>query len=127
MLIDAATTSIELQYYIWETDASGLLLLEDVLCAADRGVQVRIIVDDLHLRSHHHGKAAVDAHSNISLRTYRAFSGGSGQLRHAVEFVTHFDNLDHRMHNKMLIVDGQFAIVGGRNLADGHFGLSDKT
>lgn len=125
MLISEATAAIEAQYYIWEADASGLLLLDDVLRAADRGVQVRIIVDDLHLRSHHHGKAAVDSHPNISLRTYRPFSAGSGPLRQAVEFVAHFENLDHRMHNKLLVVDNERAVVGGRNLADGHFGLSD--
>lgn len=124
-LIDAAVISIDAQYYIWEMDASGLLMLEHVFSAADRGVQVRIIVDALHIRSHHHFRAAIDAHPNVSLRTYRAFAEGSSNFEQAIEFARDFEHLDHRMHNKLLVIDGNEAIVGGRNIADGHYGLSD--
>ncbi len=120
-LVDSADRSLDLQYYLWYGDPSGLLLLHHVLEAADRGVRVRILLDDmLYLK----GKATladIGDHPNIEVRIFHPWaSKGVGR---AFEFVGSMTRLNHRMHNKLLIADGQMAILGGRNVGDHYFGL----
>ena len=122
--IDSASGSIELQTFLWFFDLAGALVLDHLLSAADRGVQVRILIDDTFLVSQDEMLLALARHPNIEYRVYNPFK------RRADELVTRqllnlaeFGRLDHRMHNKAMVVDNHVAIVGGRNLADEYFGL----
>ena len=130
-LIDSARHSIDVQYYLWYGDASGRLLMKRVLDAADRGVKVRMLVDDLNTVISDATTVVVrddvagwlDAHPNLELRVFnpwrdRAFAGRVG------ESVAQMGRVNHRMHNKSLIVDNQAAILGGRNLGDEYLGVN---
>jgi putative cardiolipin synthase len=127
-MIDSATRSLDLQYYLWYDDASGTLLSEAVLRAADRGVHVRVLVDDL--LSSGSGdviSAAANAHPNVQLRLFNPWQNRStGPVGRAAEFLGQMDRLNSRMHNKLTIADNRVAIVGGRNLGDHYFGLGHR-
>ncbi len=124
--LQAATRSIDLQTFIWEDDKVGTALVTEVLAAADRGVQVRVILDDSFLAHADAMLHALSEHPNIRHRIYNplAVRYGGGALRE-IENLSDFDRINHRMHNKLLIVDGRVAIVGGRNQADEYFGLKE--
>jgi len=125
-MLQAATNSIDLQTFIWEDDKVGTALVSEVLAAADRGVQVRVILDDSFL-AHADGMLhALSEHTNIRYRIYNplAVRYGGNALRE-LENLYDFDRINHRMHNKLLLVDGRVAIVGGRNQADQYFGLKE--
>jgi cardiolipin synthase C len=122
-----ATASLDIQTYIWHADLTGRLLARHALRAADRGVHVRILVDDLDARAKNQGFAALDAHPSIEVRLYNAMASRRGLLGRAAEFGTGFKRLNHRMHNKSWIVDNRIALVGGRNLGDEYFDASDTT
>lgn len=130
MLIDSAKHSIDVQYYVWFGDAAGSLLAKWLLDAADRGVRVRILVDDLNtvlrdaatVKMRDHVVAWLDAHPNFEIRLFnpwtdRALAGRVGESLVAAERV------NQRMHNKAIIVDNQAAILGGRNIGDEYMGL----
>jgi putative cardiolipin synthase len=123
----AATRSLDIQTYIWHADLTGRLLARQALMAADRGVRVRILVDDLDARAKNDGFAALDAHPMIEVRLYNPLATRSGKLRKAGEFATGFSRLNHRMHNKSWIADNRIALVGGRNLGDEYFDAHDGT
>jgi putative cardiolipin synthase len=123
----AATRSLDIQTYIWHADLTGKLLARQALMAADRGVHVRILADDLDARAKNAGLAALDAHPLIEVRLYNPLASRSGKLAMAGEFSTGFKRLNHRMHNKSWIADGRIALVGGRNLGNEYFGASDGT
>lgn len=123
----AANTSLDIQTYIWHADLTGKLLARQALMAADRGVKVRILVDDLDARAKNAGFAALDAHPFIEVRLYNPMASRSGTLRKVGEFSTGFKRLNHRMHNKSWIADNRIALVGGRNLGDEYFDASDET
>jgi putative cardiolipin synthase len=124
-LADHATTSIDVQYFIWQSDATGNLLFDRLLRAADRGVRVRLLVDDIWLAANDEVIAAIDNHPNFDIKIFNPTYS-----RHAVagflEFMTYFQELNRRMHNKLFIVDNRMAIVGGRNIGNPYFGLSEK-
>ena len=130
-LIDSARHSLDLQYYVWWGDESGNLLMKRVIDAADRGVKVRLILDDLStiLRDETHpelrdGAAAlVDAHPNIEIRLFNAWRARSMPGRVA-ELIGRSDRINHRMHNKLLVADNRAAVIGGRNIGNEYFGLS---
>jgi len=123
-LIDTATTSIDAQYFIWKNDAVGSLLLERVLQAADRGVRVRLLIDDSFLSGEDEVMLAVDTHPNVEMRIFNPFQvRSSSMLARFIENLNDFERTNHRMHNKLLISDGKAAIVGGRNIADEYFGF----
>ena len=109
-LVRHARRSIDLQYYIWHDDVTGRLLAREVVAAADRGVRVRILLDDLDARSHDAWLAAADAHPNIAVRVFNPFAARHGVLRKLGEAFTAFSRLNHRMHNKNLIADNRVAI-----------------
>ncbi|WP_162435422.1 phospholipase D family protein [Pseudoxanthomonas koreensis] len=121
----AATRSLDIQTYIWHDDLTGRMLARLALQAADRGVRVRILADDLDARAKNTGLAALDAHPHIEVRLYNPMASRSGTLRKAGEFGTGFKRLNHRMHNKSWIADGRMALVGGRNLGNEYFAASD--
>ena len=133
-LIDSAQHSLDLQYYAWWGDESGVLLMSRVVEAAGRGVQVRLIVDDLTTnflvkaaqeRLSDSGLAIVDAHPNIQVRLFNPWRQRSivGQLLESIE---HLDRVNQRMHNKLLIADNRAVILGGRNIGNEYFGLSPE-
>src|SRR4249919_454500 len=121
-----AVRSLDIQTYIWHADMTGKMLAQRALAAADRGVQVRILIDDLDARAKNAGFAALDAHPNIEVRLFNPFASRSGGLRRIGEFGTGFRRLNHRMHNKSWIVDNRVALVGGRNLGNEYFGADEN-
>jgi putative cardiolipin synthase len=121
-----AGRSLDVQTYIWHTDLTGQYLAARLLDAADRGVKVRLLVDDLDARDHHYGFAALDAHQNISVRMFNPFASRAGSVSFMLEAMGSFSRINRRMHNKTWIADNRIAIVGGRNLGDEYFGASDE-
>jgi putative cardiolipin synthase len=121
-----AGRSLDVQTYIWHNDLTGLALAAALLAAADRGVQVRLLLDDMDARAKNYGLAALDAHPNIEVRLFNPLASRSGAMSMGVEFLGGFGRLNHRMHNKSWIADNRIAVVGGRNLGDEYFGASDE-
>ncbi len=121
-LIEAAEHSIDVQYYIWHSDTSGRYLARRLLLAADRGVRVRMLLDDFNVAGRDAVFAALSSHPQIEVRIYNPFGTRSGPGR-MLEAIGDFDRVNRRMHNKTFVVDGAFGIVGGRNIGDEYFGL----
>ena len=125
-LIDSATTAIDLQYFIWKGDAVGVLLFDRLLQAADRGVRVRIIVDDIWLGATTKNLAALNAHPNLEIRIFNPNPGRDTTIGGLLNYLASFQALNQRMHNKLMIVDNQAIIAGGRNLGNEYFGLGKE-
>jgi putative cardiolipin synthase len=123
-MIDRAEKSIDLQVYIWEADETGRILAERLVSAADRGVRVRLLVDDMGKGPSDQAIASMDAHPNIEIRIFNPFA-----YRGAItfDFVTDLNRVNHRMHNKIIIADNSFAVVGGRNVGDHYFSVNPDT
>ena len=121
-LIEAAERSIDAQYYIWNSDVSGIYLARRLVVAADRGVQLRLLLDDVNVDERDSLLAALDSHPNIHIRIYNpsAVRGGIGKW---LAFASDFRRLNRRMHNKTFVVDDAFGIAGGRNIGDEYFDL----
>ena len=124
-LIDSATTSLDIQTYLWYGDSSGRLLLERAVLAARRGVKVRLIVDDLLLHGLDQVIANLDAQPNIEFRIFNPWSDRRSMLSRAGEIIAKMERLNTRMHDKLMIADGQAAIIGGRNIGDHYFGIHE--
>ena len=122
-LIDSAVTSIDVQTYLWAADFSGRLLVSRLQQAADRGVRVRVLVDDFLMRRRDREIAALYAHPNIAIRIWNP--GRQRRLGRNLEYLVRLRELNHRLHNKVLIADNRVVISGGRNLADAYWGISD--
>ena len=123
-LVEDAVSSLDLQYYIYSDDTAGRILTGKLLQAADRGVRVRLLVDDLGTRLTNPWIVTLASHENIHIRVFNPVEGRSG-LRRGLEQILNFGRINHRMHNKLLVVDGIAIITGGRNIADGYFSKSD--
>ena len=121
-LIDLAEQSIDLQYYIWQPDMTGRILGRRLLFAADRGVRIRLLIDDIQLDGRDEIAAAMAVHPNIELRTFNPFASRTNPL---MDFLLDSERVNHRMHNKSMIVDNAVAIVGGRNIGDIYFQVAD--
>lgn len=119
LLADAAVSSIDAQYYIWHDDLTGYLLLDALRRAADRGVCVRLLLDDNGTAGLDPELAALDSHPNAEVRLYNPFNL-RGRLK-LLSYVFDFVRLNRRMHNKSFTVDGQVSILGGRNVGDEYF------
>ena len=121
-LADQAEKTLDLQYYILRSDISGLLLVEHLLAAADRGVRIRILIDDLHFDQSGQPLLALDTHPNVEVRIINPFlhryAPGLGRL---FEVLSDFNRIQRRMHNKVFIADNTVALIGGRNLGDEYF------
>ena len=119
-----AERTLDVQYYIWHEDLTGRLLAAELLRAAERGVRVRVLIDDLDARDKHESLAVVDLHANIEVRLFNPFYSRAGLWGWASEWVLRASRLNHRMHNKSWIADNRIAIIGGRNIGDEYFGAS---
>lgn len=118
----AAQHSLDLQYYSASEDVTGKLLLQALLNAAQRGVRVRLLVDDINRRHTDPTLAALSLQPNIEIRVFNPFgTRDTTLLQRTGNLIMRFDQLNRRMHNKALIADNQIAIVGGRNLGDEYF------
>ena len=121
-LADYAQHTITVQYFIWSTDNIGILATEALLRAAERGVKVRVIVDDLLIDAPDKTLLALDKHPNIEIRIYNPqHHVGTPFYKRAINVVTDFRGVNQRMHDKTFVVDGKVAITGGRNMADEYF------
>jgi putative cardiolipin synthase len=121
-----AGRSIDVQTYIWHADLTGMYLAQQLLDAADRGVKVRLLLDDLDARAKNAGLAALAAQPNIEVRMFNPFASRKGSFSKAGEGVRSFGRINRRMHNKSWIADNRIALVGGRNLGDEYFGASEE-
>ncbi|MEP4145940.1 MAG: phospholipase D family protein [Halioglobus sp.] len=124
-LIDSATTSLDIQTYLWYPDYSGSLILERAILASKRGVKVRLIVDDLILQGHDQLIANLHAAPNMEFGIFNPWEDRTSMLNRAGEMLARMERLNTRMHDKLMIVDGHAVIIGGRNIGDHYFGLSD--
>ncbi|WP_029654734.1 phospholipase D family protein [Marinobacter daepoensis] len=122
LLTTVADKSIDAQYYIWHRDITGLLLLDALKEAADRGVRVRLLVDDNGISGLDDLFVALARHPNFHIRLFNPFVVRSPKW---LGYITDFSRLNRRMHNKSFIVDNQAAIVGGRNIGDEYFGATE--
>lgn len=122
LLADLAQRTLDVQYFIWEADTTGRILGDRLVRAADRGVRVRVLIDDVNLKDRDAGIAALDAHPNIEVRLFNPFAHRGSRL---LGLVTDFNRLNHRMHNKLMVMDSALAIVGGRNMSDPYFEVND--
>ncbi|MBP6381635.1 MAG: phospholipase D family protein [Pseudomonadales bacterium] len=119
-LIEAAERSIDAQYYIWNSDATGRYMAARLYAAAGRGVRVRVLLDDINVGARDDVLALLDQHPNIEIRIYNPALQRRG-LRWALGFLREFSRLNRRMHNKSFTVDGSVTIIGGRNIGDEYF------
>ncbi|MEW5966842.1 MAG: phospholipase D family protein [Pseudomonadota bacterium] len=121
-LADHAERSIEVQYFIWSCDNVGILATEALLRAAKRGVQVRVIVDDLLIDAPDKTLLALAKHPDIDIRIYNPkHKVGTPLHTRVLNVLTDFRGVNQRMHDKTFIVDGKIGITGGRNMADEYF------
>jgi cardiolipin synthase C len=121
-LARTAETSLDLQYYSWFDDVTGRLLAQEVLTAADRGVKVRMLLDDTTVVGRDKSFQLLDQHPNIEVRVFNATTWRAhGLLGFGIEFALGGWHLNHRMHNKSWIADGKAAVIGGRNIGDNYF------
>ena len=117
----AAGRSLDLQYYIWHPDFTGNLLYNELLRAADRGVRVRLLLDDMNVHGSHTVLAALDSHPSIEVRLFNPTRAREGTVARGIELLLRFFSVNRRMHTKAWIADGQVAVVGGRNVGDEYF------
>jgi putative cardiolipin synthase len=119
LLARAADRSLDVQYYIWRPDETGHLLLEALWRAAERGVRVRLLLDDINTAGMDQVIATLDAHPMIEVRLYNPLA--QRDVR-ALNFITDFSRVNRRMHNKSFTADNQATVVGGRNVGNEYFG-----
>ncbi len=116
-----AERTLDMQYYLWKGDLSGQLLLWRVLEAADRGVKVRFLIDDIFHAGRDEVYAILDTHPNFQLRVFNPMAN-RGVARN-LNFLVNKNRLNRRMHNKIFMADGAVAVLGGRNIGDDYFGM----
>ena len=121
VLAQAAERSLDVQYYIWRGDTTGMLMFDALKAAADRGVRVRLLLDDNNTSGLDAILAQLDAHPQIEIRLFNPFAIRS--MRY-LGFMTDFARLNRRMHNKSFTADNQVTIVGGRNIGNEYFGAA---
>jgi putative cardiolipin synthase len=123
-LAHRAERSIDAQYYLLTDDITGYLFLDALLAAADRGVRVRLLLDDIQTSGYDAGLAALDAHPNFEVRLFNPFARG---VSRALNAIGDLSRINRRMHNKTFTVDNQFTIIGGRNIAAEYFAARRDT
>jgi putative cardiolipin synthase len=127
-MIQSAQKSLDLQYFIFRGDETGRLLTDSLVRAADRGVRIRVLVDDGDTVPGDDQIAALDAHPSLEVRIFNPFAY-RGHIRaiRALEFLFNAGRLDYRMHNKLLVVDNSVALVGGRNIGNQYFQMDPRS
>ena len=118
VLAQHADRSIDAQYYLYHDDLTGRLFTSQLVNAADRGVRVRLLVDDMDLAGRDLGAAVLDSHPNMEVRIFNPFSRKTSRTS---QYVTRLGSVTRRMHNKSFTVDNQATILGGRNIGDEYF------
>ncbi|MBN9407350.1 MAG: phospholipase D family protein, partial [Burkholderiales bacterium] len=121
LLARAAERTLDVQYYIWRGDTTGTLLLAELLAAAERGVRVRLLLDDLGTAGLDGPLAAMNGHPRIEVRLFNPFAWRSPK---PLGYLADLRRANRRMHNKSFTVDNQASIVGGRNVGDEYFGAT---
>lgn len=120
-MADLAEKTLDAQYYIWQIDTTGRIMADRLVRAADRGVRVRLLLDDTHKTEEiDNGIAALDAHPNIEVRFFNPVQNRRWRMW---SFLSDFGRVNSRMHNKLFIMDNAVGIAGGRNIADVYFGV----
>ena len=128
VLASKAERSLDLQYYIFSDDATGKLVAQQLLKAADRGVRVRLLLDDITQDEEVPLFDALEAHENIEVRLFNPFNSRQpSALSKAAQMLLDFRRLNRRMHNKSFIADNKIAIVGGRNIGDEYFDAGEES
>lgn len=126
-MINAAERTLDLQYFIFRGDDTGRLLTGALLRAADRGVRVRLLLDDGETIAGDEQITPLSAHRSVEIRVFNPFRYRGHKLAlKAVEFLFNRSRLNYRMHNKLLIVDNSAALVGGRNIGDQYFQINEE-
>ncbi len=121
-LADHAERTLDIQYYIIQQDISARILLHHVRLAADRGVRVRVLVDDLNTAGEDRRFMHLGARANVEVRVFNPFPGGrSATWTRLLASVNDIPRINHRMHNKLFVADNALAITGGRNIGDQYF------
>lgn len=119
LLANRAERSIDAQYFLIHNDLAGTLFIDHLVAAAERGVRVRLLIDDILTVGDDDAIAALDSHPNFEIRIFNPFSHRSSARN--FEYLTNLGRVDHRMHNKSFTVDNQVTLVGGRNIGDEYF------
>ena len=119
-----AEKTLDMQYYLWKGDLSGQLLLWRALAAADRGVKVRFLIDDIFHSGRDEIYALLDSHPNFELRVFNPMAN-RGIARY-LNYLANKQQLNHRMHNKIFMADNAVAVLGGRNIGNDYFGIDTK-
>jgi putative cardiolipin synthase len=122
LLAERAERTIDAQYYLLKVGITGSAFVDSLLRAADRGVRVRLLLDDMFTSGYDAGMAGLDSHPNIEIRVFNPFASRSSRLW---DGITGFSRLNRRMHNKSFTVDNQITLIGGRNIADEYFGARE--
>ncbi len=126
-LADRAQRTLDIQYYIIHQDQSAGILLHHLRAAADRGVRVRVLVDDLNTSGEDRRFMHLGEHANVEVRVFNPFAGGRSALwTRMLASVSEIPRINHRMHNKLFVADNALAITGGRNIGDEYFTRDPK-
>ena len=126
-LTEHAEQTIDVQYFIFSTDNIGLIAIDYLVKAAERGVRVRILVDDIMIEASGSELQTLAAHKNISIKIYNPVANiGKNLFDKMLTLTTNFHQLNQRMHNKTFTIDGQISITGGRNVADEYYGYDHQ-
>ena len=127
-LIEAAEKTLDLQYFILRGDETGRLVTDALVRAADRGVRVRVLVDDGATLAGDEQLLTLDAHPRIEVRIFNPFDyRGGNQLLRGIDFLLNASRLDYRMHNKLLVADNAVALIGGRNIGNQYFQMDPES
>jgi putative cardiolipin synthase len=122
LLAERAERTLDAQYYLIKNDVTSHAFIRSLLRAADRGVRVRLLLDDIFTGGYDAGMAGLDSHPNFEIRIFNPFARRSARF---MDGVTSFSRINRRMHNKSFTADNQITIVGGRNIADEYFGARE--
>jgi putative cardiolipin synthase len=125
LLAQRAEKTIDVQYYLIKNDIVGRAFILSLLRAADRGVRVRLLLDDMFTAGYDVGMAALHSHPNFEIRIFNPFNRGAAGR--SLGAATSFSRINRRMHNKSFTVDNQITIIGGRNIADEYFGAREDS
>jgi putative cardiolipin synthase len=127
-LIKAAERSLDLQYFIFQQDDSGRLVTDALLRAADRGVHLRVLIDDGATSPGDNQIRLLAAHPQIEIRIFNPFKyRGDSSVRRGAEYLAHHGRLDFRMHNKLIVADNTIALIGGRNIGNQYFQVDPES